>query len=253
MAVTRKIRQKGADGAVTEVDIGALAANVVTDDERQFVSKAEKGSFVRYDDGYIVETIETLYNRVSNRPNLILDLPAQMTRNGSDKAGYVVYSNFDQKNQKITIRFITRTGIYEISGAPNDFVGDLDATLLSQRGADPTADDELTTKRYVDAAIAAGKPSSTPIYVNVPASGWQTLPAASGGGYVNTISVSGVKSTDNLEIVSAVETNTAQATAKVWRKMMSYIDSGLTGDGNVILICKDKKPTADFKIALLGV
>lgn len=346
MAVTRKIRQKGADGAVTEVDIGALAANVVTNDERQFVSKAEKEEYakggvyeitntttfgellaacqagitktvisktivpfwaIKSGNTYCIminwfpeNTVRTIvtdgsedpsdkpitgYAKIKsfNEPNIsfntettiagfvngilttTMNNPSQsgrivcedfglMTASNNDGYGYVSKCGKDPKTGKYYFTVITASGSYKVSGNAEDSIKNFQLiTLLPQRGADPTADDELTTKRYVDAAIAAGKPSSTPIYVEVPASGWNALPTASGGGYVNTISVSGVKATDNLEIVSAVEANTAQATAKVWRKMMGYIDSGLTGDGNVILICKTKQPTADFKIALLGV
>ena len=239
MAVTRKIRQKGADGAVTEVDIGALAANVVTDDERQFVSKAEKENIGKIESGlpiaYALDlrnasnrmTVKEFYDEYYSKGVSIVDISEIGWK-------YLVSCYYNSKTNVYNFTTLALSVVMSTESAYSDFYtyNNLPAETsliraingngqnhVSLSVANPIRDTDAATKAYVDAAIAAGKPSSTPIYVNVPASGWQKN-TAYGGMFVQTIKVSGIKTSDNVEIISAVRTDTETETAKVWKKMV---------------------------------
>lgn len=72
--------------------------------------------------------------------------------------------------------------------------------------------------------------------------------------YTQDIAVAGIKVGDPAEMWSAVDDTTTAANAKLWSKMAAMIDCAqINTDGKLTLICKNKKPTSEFKIRLKGV
>ena len=72
--------------------------------------------------------------------------------------------------------------------------------------------------------------------------------------YAQELTVPGIKVGDPAEMWSAVDETTAAADVKLWNKMASMIDCAqINADGKLTLICKNKKPTSEFKIRLKGV
>lgn len=72
--------------------------------------------------------------------------------------------------------------------------------------------------------------------------------------YTQEITVPGIKVGDPAEMWSAVDDTTTAADAKLWNKMAAMIDCAqINEDGRLTLICKNKKPTSEFKIRLKGV
>ena len=72
--------------------------------------------------------------------------------------------------------------------------------------------------------------------------------------YTQEITVPGIKLGDPAEMWSAVDDTTTAADAKLWNKMAAMIDCAqINEDGRLTLICKNKKPTSEFKSRLKGV
>ena len=87
------------------------------------------------------------------------------------------------------------------------------------------------------------------IIVTVPTS-W----TGSAAPYTQELIVPGIKVGDPAEMWSAVDDTTTAADAKLWNKMAAMIDCAqINEDGRLTLICKNKKPTSEFKIRLKGV
>lgn len=87
------------------------------------------------------------------------------------------------------------------------------------------------------------------IIVTVPTS-W----TGSAAPYTQELTVPGIKVGDPAEMWSAVDDMTTAADAKLWNKMAAMIDCAqINVDGKLTLICKNKKPTSEFKIRLKGV
>jgi len=72
--------------------------------------------------------------------------------------------------------------------------------------------------------------------------------------YTQIISVPDIKVGDPAELWSAVTADTSVADVKTWTKMAAMINAAeISADGKLTLICRLKKPTAEFKIRLKGV
>lgn len=72
--------------------------------------------------------------------------------------------------------------------------------------------------------------------------------------YTQIISIPGIKVGDPAELWSAVTADTSAADVKTWTKMAAMINAAeINADGKLTLICRLKKPTAEFKIRLKGV
>lgn len=71
--------------------------------------------------------------------------------------------------------------------------------------------------------------------------------------YAQTVSVPGLKETDKVQMMSAIKSTTAVATANTWDKMGALVKAGIAGDGEATFYCPKKKPTSDFNIKLVGV
>lgn len=84
--------------------------------------------------------------------------------------------------------------------------------------------------------------------VTLTTSGW-----SSGPPYTQTVDVPGLKETDKVQMMSAVRTDTAAATADIWDKMGALVRAGKALDGKAMFSCPKKKPTSDFNIKLVGV
>ena len=68
------------------------------------------------------------------------------------------------------------------------------------------------------------------------------------------LTVPEIKVGDPAEMWSAVDETTAAADAKRWNKRAARSDCAqINVDGKLTLICKNKKPTSEFKIRLKGV
>lgn len=84
--------------------------------------------------------------------------------------------------------------------------------------------------------------------VTLPASGW-----SSAAPYTQTVAVPGLKETDKVQLMSAIKTDTAVATADIWDKMGALVKAGKALDGQAMFVCPKKKPTSDFNVILVGV
>lgn len=71
--------------------------------------------------------------------------------------------------------------------------------------------------------------------------------------YTQTVDVPGLKETDKVQMMSAIKTDTAVATANTWDKMGALVKAGKALDGQAVFVCPKKKPTSDFNIKLVGV
>lgn len=80
------------------------------------------------------------------------------------------------------------------------------------------------------------------------ASGW-----SASAPYTQTVDVPGLKETDKVQMMSAIKTDTAVATANTWDKMGALVKAGKALDGQAVFYCPKKKPTSDFNIKLVGV
>lgn len=80
------------------------------------------------------------------------------------------------------------------------------------------------------------------------ASGW-----SASAPYTQTVDVPGLKETDKVQMMSAIKTDTAVATANTWDKMGALVKAGKALDGQAVFACPKKKPTSDFNIKLVGV
>lgn len=107
--------------------------------------------------------------------------------------------------------------------------------------------------KILDQAVAKQQDSMACIYRNVIV----TVPASWTGStapYTQELIVPGIKVGDPAEMWSAVDDTTTAADAKLWNKMAAMIDCAqINVDGKLTLICKNKKPTSEFKIRLKGV
>ena len=71
--------------------------------------------------------------------------------------------------------------------------------------------------------------------------------------YTQTVSVPGLKETDHVQMMSAIKTDTASATASVWDKMGALVKAGKAMNGQAMFCCPVKKPASDFNVKLVGV
>lgn len=81
-----------------------------------------------------------------------------------------------------------------------------------------------------------------------PASGW-----SSSAPYTQTVSVSGITSSDSPIISLYIPNNTNASTAKAAKKAYGNVDGGTTGNGTVTLYCYNGKPAANFSVSIKGV
>lgn len=86
------------------------------------------------------------------------------------------------------------------------------------------------------------------VEVTLRASGW-----SASAPYTQTVDVPGLKETDKVQMMSAIKTDTAVATADIWDKMGALVKAGKALDGQAVFVCPKKKPTSDFNIKLVGV
>lgn len=86
------------------------------------------------------------------------------------------------------------------------------------------------------------------VEVTLRASGW-----SASAPYTQTVDVPGLKETDKVQMISAIKTDTAAATADIWDKMGALVKAGKALDGQAVFYCPKKKPTSDFNIKLVGV
>ena len=61
--------------------------------------------------------------------------------------------------------------------------------------------------------------------------------------YAQTVSVPGLKETDKVQMMSAIKSTTAVATANTWDKMGALVKAGIAGNGEATFYCPKKKPT----------
>lgn len=114
-------------------------------------------------------------------------------------------------------------------------------------------DDINQNMEILDQTIAKQQDSMARMYgdviVTVPTS-WTGFTAP----YTQELTVPGIKVGDPAAMWSAVDDTTTAADAKLWNKMAAMIDCAqINVDGKLTLICKNKKPTSEFKIRLKGV
>lgn len=99
-------------------------------------------------------------------------------------------------------------------------------------------------KQAVDQSVTDIKGVKT---AKISASGWSsTVP------YTQTVSVSGIVSSDTPVIGLYLSGNPSADTVKTQRKAYGYLDRAVTGNGNVKFYCYEKKPVSDFTVSIKG-
>lgn len=84
-------------------------------------------------------------------------------------------------------------------------------------------------------------------YATFPASGW-----SSSAPYSQTVSVSGIESSDNPIVSLYIPSSTAVGSVKGISKAYGCVDRGVTGNGNITLYCYNSKPAVNFQIMIKG-
>lgn len=70
--------------------------------------------------------------------------------------------------------------------------------------------------------------------------------------YTQTVSVTGVTSSDSPIIALYISGSPSAATVKAQRKAFGYLDRAVTGNGSITFYCYEKKPAADFNVSVKG-
>lgn len=144
-----------------------------------------------------------------------------------------------------------------VGAAPSSFIYNI-SLIISRASAiqttvDPagtaTVQDILALEEEISGLRVKVEKVYHNIIVTVPTS-W----TGSAAPYTQELIVPGIKVGDPAEMWSAVDDMTTAADAKLWNKMAAMIDCAqINVDGKLTLICKNKKPTSEFKIRLKGV
>jgi len=116
-----------------------------------------------------------------------------------------------------------------------------DATTYTQQGDQFGADDINTTNAAINSVIG----TKTATFVT---SEWK----GSSAPFQNSISVSGIVSTDTPIVALNLANNTTSANAILAHQAWSYINSIVTGNGTITAYA-NKKPTVDLPIIIKGV
>lgn len=116
-----------------------------------------------------------------------------------------------------------------------------DATSYTQKG-------DKFGQNDVNAITGEINRMTREVEVTLRASGW-----SASAPYTQTVDVPGLKETDKVQMMSAIKTDTAVATANTWDKMGALVKAGKALDGQAVFYCPKKKPTSDFNIKLVGV
>lgn len=116
-----------------------------------------------------------------------------------------------------------------------------DATTYTQQGDQFGADDINTTNAAINSVIG----TKTATFVT---SEWE----GSSAPFQNSISVSGIVSTDTPIVALNLANNTTSANAILTHQAWSYINSIVTGNGTITAYA-NKKPTVDLPIIIKGV
>ena len=144
-----------------------------------------------------------------------------------------------------------------VGAAPSSFIYNI-SLIISRASAIQTTVDPAGTATVQDIlaleeGISGLRVKIEKVYHNIIV----TVPTSwtgSAAPYTQELTVPEIKVGDPAEMWSAVDETTAAADAKLWNKMAAMIDCAqINVDGKLTLICKNKKPTSEFKIRLKGV
>ncbi len=116
-----------------------------------------------------------------------------------------------------------------------------DQTSYTQQGDQFGASDINETNSAINAVIGTKT-------VTFPANGWTGASAP----FQNTVTVSGIVSTDSPIIALNLANNTTTANATLAHQAWSYINAIVTGNGNITAYA-NKKPTVNLPIIIKGV
>ena len=144
-----------------------------------------------------------------------------------------------------------------VGAAPSSFIYNINLYVSRasavQTTVDPagtaTVQDILGIRADIEKVNAKVEKVLRDVIVTVPTT-WtgETAP------YTQIISVPGIKVGDPAELWSAITADTSAADVKTWTKMAAMINAAeISTDGKLTLICRLKKPTAEFKVRLKGV
>lgn len=86
------------------------------------------------------------------------------------------------------------------------------------------------------------------IVITALVSGWSSTAP-----YSQTISVSGIKSTDTPSLFPYTPKTLSPTQIKLSRRMFSYVTDAETGNGTITLYCGENKPSSDFDILAIGI
>lgn len=144
-----------------------------------------------------------------------------------------------------------------VGAAPSSFIYNI-SLIVSRASAIQTTVDPAGTATVQDIlaleeGISGLRVKIEKVYHNIIV----TVPTSwtgSAAPYTQELTVPEIKVGDPAEMWSAVDETTAAADTKLWNKMAAMIDCAqINVDGKLTLICKNKKPTSEFKIRLKGV
>ncbi len=262
--------------------MGVFRAAVITDNGNAMIAKAVADlSQIRFSKVVISSKEypeETLWSELETLEDIQQETtPTDIRISGTSQVNLRALFTNTNVAEKFTIQMI---GIYATDGdeealfavskavtpdempayagaAPSSFIYNI-SLVVSRASAVQTTVDPAGTATVEDILAVEGdlqelKEKTERVYrdiiVTVPTS-WNGSTAP----YTQDISVPGIKVGDPAEMWSAVDDTTTAANAKLWSKMAAMIDCAqINTDGTLTLICKNKKPTSEFKIRLKGV
>lgn len=106
---------------------------------------------------------------------------------------------------------------------------------------------KIKTSGYTSASFAPSTATRL-LTVTATASGW-----SASAPYTQTISVSGITTSDTPIIGLSLPTNTTAANDKAIKKAYGCLSSAVTNNGSITLYCAGKKPVTNFTIFIKGV
>lgn len=156
-------------------------------------------------------------------------------------------------NQSLLKGSITRINVFKADTSTWDSF-DFSANANNVFIVGQTLIQELERNGTVESAIQflldRDKKQDNVVIVNLPAAGW----AGSTAPYTQTITLNGVKSTDEPLLVSALDTNATVEQQKAYTKAFGIVSSGTgsTSDGSITFKVY-KMPATDVRIGLKGI
>ena len=163
-------------------------------------------------------------------------------------AARLLKDNPDLKSNLINAEIINKLAD-AIMATENFVLNDIDELYNEVAQSAIGINDNPTEEAASYVALSAEKvlPLFDARYVTLNKSNW-----SSSAPYKQTVTVSGVKSTDIPTISLVLDDVTTEAIKKEMQKSWNMVDSIVTNNGSITAICKFKKPTSNISIVIKG-